>query len=319
MTPEEFTGERERAVREARDAGDARLAKEVAKLRRPRLSAWAVNLLAHEAPDRLGGLVELGAELQRAWAEQDRDALAEVTQRRGPLIQELVRLARELAERGGHPLAPSAVLEVERTLDAATVDADAAERVAAGHLVQPLAYTGFAPTPVPKAPARKPGPSEKTPDKAAAPGKTEKTGKTGKTEETAARAGRGKKAAPVRDLEGARRRREEERRERERERRRAEEERRERARAEAAAAAVRAAEEAERHHAEWAAELAQAVRDHEELTGRIADLTARLEEARTALAAADRRRQVAEREESRARRLASTARSRARTATRDTP
>ena len=57
LAPGDFTGERDRLVREARDAGDRELAATLKGLRRPVLAAWAVNLLVREESD----LVAAGA------------------------------------------------------------------------------------------------------------------------------------------------------------------------------------------------------------------------------------------------------------------
>ncbi|WP_101786917.1 hypothetical protein [Nonomuraea indica] len=147
LPPPEFTAAREAEARAAKDAGDVRLAREIARLRKPTVSAWAVNKAAREHPGDLGELLELGEELRRAWQEQDAGALAELTRRRGAVSGRVGRLVRE-----GAALSPAAAAEVDQTLDAAVVDADAAAQVRAGRLVRPLSYSGFAPAPA--APAR---------------------------------------------------------------------------------------------------------------------------------------------------------------------
>ncbi|MEV0587697.1 hypothetical protein [Nonomuraea sp. NPDC050310] len=152
LPPAEFTAARQAEVQAARAAGEAALAREIGALRKPTVSAWAVNRLAHEHPDALGELLALGEELRAAWSAHDADALAELTQRRSRLTGRLSRQARELAG-----LTAAASAEVDQTLDAAVVDADAAEQVRRGHLAKPLSYTGFAPAPVPRErPGRKP-------------------------------------------------------------------------------------------------------------------------------------------------------------------
>lgn len=149
LPPPEFTAAREAEARAAKDAGDVRLAREIARLRKPTVSAWAVNKAAREHPGDLGELLELGEELRRAWQEQDAGALAELTRRRGAVSGRVGRLVRE-----GAGLSPAAAAEVDQTLDAAVVDAEAAAQVRAGRLVKPLSYSGFAPTPAPPTPAR---------------------------------------------------------------------------------------------------------------------------------------------------------------------
>ncbi len=158
LPPSDFTAARTAEAREAKEAGDAALAREIGKLRKPTVSAWAVNRAAREHADELGELLAVGEELRAAWAAQDSDALAAATRRRGEVTGRLSRLIREAAD-----LSAAAAAEVDQTLDAAVVDADAADEVRRGRLAKPLSYSGFAPAPVSAAPAarrKKPPPPE---------------------------------------------------------------------------------------------------------------------------------------------------------------
>ncbi|MFC7584138.1 hypothetical protein ACFQYP_10620 [Nonomuraea antimicrobica] len=153
LPPSEFTAARTAEVRAARDAGDAGLSREIAKLRRPTVSAWAVNRLSREHPGELAELLDVGERLRAAWQEQDAGELAELTRRRGEVTGKVGRLARRFAG-----LSPAAATEVDQTLDAAVVDAAAAAEVRRGHLAKPLHYSGFAPAPItrePTAPRRR--------------------------------------------------------------------------------------------------------------------------------------------------------------------
>ncbi|MDP4507671.1 hypothetical protein [Nonomuraea turcica] len=155
LPPPEFTAAREAEARAAKDAGDVRLSRDIAKFRKPTVSAWAVNKAAREHPEELAELLEVGERLRAAWQEQDADALAELTQRRNAATGRLSRLIRQS---GG--LSPAAATEVDQTLDAAVVDADAADQVRRGHLAKPLSYSGFAPAPITRGrPARKKKPT----------------------------------------------------------------------------------------------------------------------------------------------------------------
>ena len=148
MVPEEFTSARDALAKEAKAAGDAALAKRIKALRRPTVVAWAVNRTAREDGEDLGRLLHLGLRLREAWRAQDAEALAQAGRERTPLISRLVRSVRARAEAAGHPLTPAADLEIERTLDAAVVDEDAAEQVRKGRLTRPLSHSGFTPAPV---------------------------------------------------------------------------------------------------------------------------------------------------------------------------
>lgn len=156
VPPPEFTAARAAEARAAKDAGDVRLSREIAKLRKPTVSAWAVNRLVREHPDDLAELLDVGERLRAAWQAQDAAELAELTRRRGEVTARVARLARQA---GG--LSAAAGTEVDQTLDAAVVDADAAGQVRAGRLAKPLSYSGFAPAPVTpeRPPGRRPKPS----------------------------------------------------------------------------------------------------------------------------------------------------------------
>ncbi|WP_195898503.1 hypothetical protein [Nonomuraea cypriaca] len=161
LPPSEFTAARAAEARAAKDAGDVRLSRDIAKLRKPTVSAWAVNRIAREHPAELTELLEVGERLRAAWQEQDAEALAELTQRRGAVTGTVSRLARQAGD-----LSPAAAAEVDQTLDAAIVDAEAAEQVRRGDLVKPLSYSGFAPAPATR--ERPPARRRKTPEDAAA-------------------------------------------------------------------------------------------------------------------------------------------------------
>ena len=150
VEPSDFVATRKRLAQEAKSAGDGPLAKRIGALRRPTLSAWAVNLLARSAADDLGTLLDVGGGIREAW--NSGGGLGGLEQRRAGLVGSLVRTAGRLAADAGNPLREQAVREVEDTLQAATVDADIAEEVREGRLSQPRSHTGFVPAGFPLAP-----------------------------------------------------------------------------------------------------------------------------------------------------------------------
>ncbi|WP_051468315.1 hypothetical protein [Actinomadura oligospora] len=168
VAPEEFTAARRELVELARKDGDAALAKRVGALRRPTMSAWAVNLLSRDAAPELQMLLDTGSDLRAAWAEGR--PIGGLEQRRGELVDLLVRAARRLADQAGRPLRDPAVREVEDTLLAATVDPGAADEVGGGALTRPLSHTGFVPAGF--APAASPAPAATPATKRAAAPRT---------------------------------------------------------------------------------------------------------------------------------------------------
>ncbi|MFC0863111.1 hypothetical protein ACFHYQ_12485 [Sphaerimonospora cavernae] len=259
LAPGEFTAARDALAGETKAAGKTRLAREIGRLRKPTVVAWVVNQLARRHPDDLAGLLDVGERLREAWRRQHADALADLSRRRTRITAGLIRMIRQDAEADGHPLPSAAVAEIERTLDAAVVDEDAAGEVRRGRLVRPLSYSGFAPAPVVRPTPRR--------------------------------------NAPAPRPEAEKRRQEDKRRAAVRERERAERERHVGELKHALAEAERTVAEAEQSHAARAAELAEAVRDRDRRAGKVAEFTAELAEARERLTAAEHRVEVAEREE----------------------
>jgi hypothetical protein len=143
LPPAEFTAARDLRVAQARAAGDRTLAAQLRQLRRPTISAWAVNLLARHETESLGGLVELAGELRTAQVTLQGDALRTLMRRRQQVLAALAADAKRLAANFGHPLTDDAVLQVERTLTAALSDPASARQVCSGRLVSSLEYAGF--------------------------------------------------------------------------------------------------------------------------------------------------------------------------------
>lgn len=143
LPPAEFTAARDLRVAQARAAGDRTLAAQLRQLRRPTISAWAVNLLARHETESLGGLVELAGELRTAQVTLQGDALRTLMRRRQQVLAALVADAKRLAASYGHPLTDDAMLQVERTLTAALSDPASARAVCSGRLVSSLEYAGF--------------------------------------------------------------------------------------------------------------------------------------------------------------------------------
>ncbi|MET8771798.1 hypothetical protein [Streptomyces sp. NPDC004658] len=165
LRPEEFVAARDRRARDAREAGDQALAKEIGGLRRPSLAAWVSNLLVRRQPEEVRTLLGLGEELRRAHRELDGPQLRRLGRRQNEVIGALGRQARQLAAQAGHPVGEGVQREVEGTLHAALADPDAGREWATGRLVKPLssmagfptadeALLGRRPPPAPEKPAR---------------------------------------------------------------------------------------------------------------------------------------------------------------------
>ncbi|MEV7227929.1 hypothetical protein AB0M79_13045 [Polymorphospora sp. NPDC051019] len=152
VPPDRFVAARDDAVAAARAAGDRDAARRIARLRRPTLAAWLVNLLAINRPELVADLVELSAALRTAQRELRGERLRELSNQRRAAVNALVAAARDLA-RAAEPAVAAGKLplpEVEATLNAALSDADVAEQVRSGRLLRPVSYAGFGEVPRPQ-------------------------------------------------------------------------------------------------------------------------------------------------------------------------
>lgn len=145
---EEFTPARDALARDLRKAGKKEAADEVKALRKPSVSAWAVNQAARRRPQEVKRLVAAGTELRKAQrgvvGGGDPAQLREATRTHRELVEELTETARAvLAERGA--VSQAVVTRVAQTLRGASVDKDAARALQAGTLAEDFEQAGFGP------------------------------------------------------------------------------------------------------------------------------------------------------------------------------
>ncbi|MEU1747841.1 hypothetical protein ACPXB5_15225 [Micromonospora arida] len=213
--PDRFVAARDAAVAEARQAGDPTTARQLARLRRPTVAAWLVNLLAIRRPELVADLVQLADALRVAQRELRGPRLRELSAQRRAVVGALVAEVRKLA--AAEPDAPPAsrlpLAEVEATLNAAFSDAEVAEQVRAGRLLRAASYAGFGEVPRPQLrlvtgddeereeerPARRPGPQRGRPE--AAPRTDRAAERAEQAERAAQRAARAERARQRRALD----------------------------------------------------------------------------------------------------------------------
>jgi hypothetical protein len=147
---EQFVATRDQLGRRLRAAGDRATARQVAGLRRPPVSAWAVNQLAHAAPNALAELLEVGAALRQA----QQDALAgqpgaarqlrTATAHLRAAITRLSQRAERLLVRAGHAASDATLARLAATLQAAATGDEATRAaLAQGRLPGDLDPAGF--------------------------------------------------------------------------------------------------------------------------------------------------------------------------------
>lgn len=127
LPPARFT-----ATRNERAAAGGALGRRIAKLRKPTVAAWAVNLLVRDG--QLGEAVELSRALHEAQDDLDAAELSRLGRQRRQLVAALARRAAELAAEAGTPLSASVADAVQKTVNAAIVDEWAAAAILTGRL-----------------------------------------------------------------------------------------------------------------------------------------------------------------------------------------
>lgn len=144
----EFIARRKTLAAAARKVGDRVAATAIGALRKPSLSADTVNRLVHGAPDEVGELLQLGADLRTAEQALDAGELRRLSERRRRLVHDLAELAFELTGQ----TSPSAAVrdEVTATLNAALADEEVAQRLSSGALVTQARWDGFGSTQLPE-------------------------------------------------------------------------------------------------------------------------------------------------------------------------
>ena len=143
LAPGRFTASRDARAAEARAAGDRALAERIKELRRPTVSAWLGNQLAHERPQDIEGLIGLGTQLREAQAGLAGEELRRLSRRRGDAVDALVAQAKDVARKEGQSVSDAVLEEVTATIEAALADPAAAEALRSGRLTVALHYSGL--------------------------------------------------------------------------------------------------------------------------------------------------------------------------------
>ena len=141
LRPDEFTLARDRLVKTLRGEGDAASASTVKALRKPTLTAWALNQLARRERAGLEDLIATGDELRaaqrKALSGVERAPFRAAMEGRRKQVRSLTRRAVQiLGEVGRGP--QSAEEEIARSLEAASTDADSAAALLEGRLAKPI-------------------------------------------------------------------------------------------------------------------------------------------------------------------------------------
>jgi hypothetical protein len=143
VAPGDFVEVRDERAAQARRAGERELAEAIKKLRRPSAGAWLANLLVRERHEQVSKLLAVGEELREAQARLANEDLRRLSKERRRAVASLAGEALELARERGQTVSSAAARELEATLEAALLDAAAADELEAGRLTVALGYTGL--------------------------------------------------------------------------------------------------------------------------------------------------------------------------------
>lgn len=140
VAPEEFVAARDRA---ARDGADKQSAATVRKLRKPSVSAWAINLLVRREAARIDDALALAESLREAAESLDGQELRTLTRQRRQLTAALTTSARSHARESGVRLTSTTADQVEGMLNAAMLDPVAAQVLRTGRVLKAFTSTGM--------------------------------------------------------------------------------------------------------------------------------------------------------------------------------
>ncbi|GAB3565124.1 hypothetical protein GCM10027445_10120 [Amycolatopsis endophytica] len=130
---DEFTSARTERAKQVK-ARRPDLAKRIARLRKPTVSAWLVNQVGRRHASEVEQLADLGGQLRSAHQKLAGDELRSLSRERNELIRRLSGFAGTIAAEAGVTYSDSAERQVEATFEAAVSDPDAAAEVRAGRL-----------------------------------------------------------------------------------------------------------------------------------------------------------------------------------------
>jgi hypothetical protein len=145
---ERFTQERNALAKALRQDGQRDLAANVSRLRKPSVTAWAVNQLVRTQPKDIAALFAAGDALQAVQSDllagrSDPGALRGAVESERAAVDRLLARARGLLSSEGHELSPSALEQVAETLHAAALDQAARTQVGEGRLERELRHIGL--------------------------------------------------------------------------------------------------------------------------------------------------------------------------------
>jgi hypothetical protein len=146
LRPEEFTAARNALAKRLRSDGERERAAEVQALRKPTMTAWALNQVAREQPGVVDRVVHAGEGLRSAMEKAiggDRSDFQSAQSEERRSIQEAVDAASTVMEAAGVRVTETSRQRMTDTLRAAAVDASVGDQLRRGVLVADTSAPGF--------------------------------------------------------------------------------------------------------------------------------------------------------------------------------
>lgn len=143
VAPADFIARRKQLAAQAKAGDAAALAAEVMALRKPTVSAWALNHFTRVDEGLLDAFHAFAEDLREAQRTLDADQLRTLGRERSARVDQVATAVALAAAEQGQKLTAATLLEVQDTLVAALADEAAEQAVRSGSLVKALSYSGF--------------------------------------------------------------------------------------------------------------------------------------------------------------------------------
>jgi hypothetical protein len=139
--PADFVRTRNAVAKELADAGGARQAADVKRLRRPTVPVWALNQVARKEPRTLSAFVKAVQDLSKA--QRSGTGVPAAIQAERDARQHVLARAEELIAGSALRATPDVARRISNTLLAAATDAGARDRLVRGELDEERTPSGF--------------------------------------------------------------------------------------------------------------------------------------------------------------------------------
>ena len=144
---DEFTAARNEVVKRLKKAGEGEAAERVAALTKPSVPVWTINQLARREKAPMKALLDAAAKLrkaqERALAGGDSDALRAAQAQERDALRDLTQRAGAILEEAGRPASRAVIERIRSTLGAAALAEPTRADLKAGRLTDEVEMSGF--------------------------------------------------------------------------------------------------------------------------------------------------------------------------------